>query len=1188
MILRFPNLDTLQLALTSSAVPSDVTLAPAAVSFDDQFRVYVAPSVTLSKGTEKILTRLGVKGSKRHGADPVTEVGNWVQILPLVKESGAPNLASQTVVLFELTAADDLPKLVTEMLRLGNDRQSVRWINGAGEDGDERVLLRVIGPPYYTLLRALDPTASNTAGTVRAYLERTPGLWVEIGYTHPLAAQVRLADRQLALVRAPREWDFLREAAFQDVYDVLRFDLPAGAVEWSATDTPDKMTVPLRLTTGNAADVPELWVFRADATARLDTLVRDADDRLTQRLMFAVATDPGGNRTVVLRTRPSKLDPPVLALEDAVGFKPHKLPNLYLPAGKRLHPTLRRDAVRNLLAGDPDQVVWLYPDGEGGFTPESVPDAAFRPLDAWVDYVIETDEAPLAAWIGATRFDFDHFVCNDGGPKPKSGGGDDDVRAKTKDDAEKRPKSAAPPRPAANAKPPDQRPVLVSLPTHETKSAVEWKVRLRELEDRFMAADGPLDAPERQALWAELAAVHTDSGDAPGEAALCWLNALWVTDPFPAEWLAGWVRNEFPDAAGSVRAEEFDRRFKTPTPSVADQRAVVAGFLHVAARTPVPAWLTDRLPAIQQYLGKHEASLPVRAVWLAAYRMAQLAGSDVLGLARVRDRILLRLLNEGMNVERDLPHFLRYAGLRDSERLRAVREKAGDLHRAVREWVERHAKKSAGRAAQDDPILRNLPYVNLLFAFAYAKLGEATTARQLADDAGRLLDKPYPTKMEFDQFDPIVSIYVDSLLYKGFRHRIEEAILGRPHAGPLPATVFDELEGIRKKAADQKHNLSGPTQQQRVNPYWRVEVVVDWMRRESLVLEPNEAPEPLGFALRYDDPVKMELLQLEHVTDPGTLITRVRRLYKQSVAGQDIRASQCIVLHKALSLAPRAGEQFAIELLLLVPAALTPNLMKVANPPTTGEVVRTRGELVERAIFLAAHYGRVDLVQKFADQFIDLVKVEPEETKFGLVNVVARQCLRSLRKVGLRDEIDRLLTQIWSAVLQGMSLPDLRRKYQTRTTQPTWGAVLETLANLATGWMTLGLHERARPVLDEIRDDLIKGDKPKFTAQAYTELARAYVRAAGSGPADAGVRRITELLQAMPADRMTNTSTTAPHYSRQHMKLVEEVVFALVGDDFGLGPVARRWLDDDEYLVRQRVHADMRRGLDRGGLRPWS
>jgi len=57
----------------------------------------------------------------------------------------------------------------------------------------------VVGPPYYTLLRAIDKSASGTTGAVRAYLERAPRVWVEIGYSHPLAAQVRIADDQLVL-----------------------------------------------------------------------------------------------------------------------------------------------------------------------------------------------------------------------------------------------------------------------------------------------------------------------------------------------------------------------------------------------------------------------------------------------------------------------------------------------------------------------------------------------------------------------------------------------------------------------------------------------------------------------------------------------------------------------------------------------------------------------------------------------------------------------------------------------------------------------------------------------------------------------------------------------------------------------------------------------------------------------------
>ena len=179
-------------------------------------------------------------------------------------------------------------------------------------------------------------------------------------------------------------------------------------------------------------------------------------------------------------------------------------------------------------------------------------------------------------------------------------------------------------------------------------------------------------------------------GDAT-EASVCWLNALWDTDPPPAEWLAGWVRSEMPGASGTIKADEFDKRLDNPTVMVSDARAVIASFLWLASHNPVPEWLTKRLPRVQKYLETHERAIPVRAVWLAGFRLAQIAGHDVLGLARVRDRLLLRLFEEGLSAERDLPSFLRYAGLRDSERLRHVRDKSLELHQSVRKWIESFA-----------------------------------------------------------------------------------------------------------------------------------------------------------------------------------------------------------------------------------------------------------------------------------------------------------------------------------------------------------------------------------------------------------------------------------------------------------------------------------------------------------------
>jgi hypothetical protein len=45
------------------------------------------------------------------------------------------------------------------------------------------------------------------------------------------------------------------------------------------------------------------------------------------------------------------------------------------------------------------------------------------------------------------------------------------------------------------------------------------------------------------------------------------------------------------------------------------------------------------------------------------------------------------------------------------------------------------------------------------------------------------------------------------------------------------------------------------------------------------------------------------------------------------------------------------------------------------------------------------------------------------------------------------------------------------------------------------------------------------------------------------------------------------------------LRLIDTVVRAVVTDEFTLGPAVRSWLDEDEFLIRQRIHHDMRASL---------
>ena len=116
----------------------------------------------------------------------------------------------------------------------------------------------------------------------------------------------------------------------------------------------------------------------------------------------------------------------------------------------------------------------------------------------------------------------------------------------------------------------------------------------------------------------------------------------------------------------------------------------------------------------------------------------------------------------------------------------------------------------------------------------------------------------------------------------------------------------------------------------------------------------------------------------------------------------------------------------------------------------------------------------------------------------------------------------------------------MRKKYATKP--DSWSAVLQTLLNLAAGWLTFGLNDHAAPILEEARNELLNPNGMKFQPKDYTELARTYVSALGQGPSETGLPRITELFRKMDTGKITNTWTTAQYYSRSHLMLIEDAV----------------------------------------------
>jgi cellulose synthase operon protein C len=217
-------------------------------------------------------------------------------------------------------------------------------------------------------------------------------------------------------------------------------------------------------------------------------------------------------------------------------------------------------------------------------------------------------------------------------------------------------------------------------------------------------------------------------------------------------------------------------------------------------------------------------------------------------------------------------------------------------------------------------------------------------------------------------------------------------------------------------------------------------------------------------------------------------------------------------------------------------------------------------------LFVAAHFDRVEVIPQLVSRFETLVKSQVGSETTTAIETLAGQCFRGLRKLGMREEIERMLTLMSAVVLQDRPLASL----EGRADRP---AALRALLHVAGGWFYFGWDSRAEPVLKAARAALF-GDGWTNKVLEHTNLACVYAATLGQAPVDLAQRRLEEIFDKLSGIR--DTFTTNDYYSQSQFKVVEAVVLAVVSDDFTLGAQARRWLDDDEFLVRRRIHHDCR------------
>jgi hypothetical protein len=120
--------------------------------------------------------------------------------------------------------------------------------------------------------------------------------------------------------------------------------------------------------------------------------------------------------------------------------------------------------------------------------------------------------------------------------------------------------------------------------------------------------------------------------------------------------------------------------------------------------------------------------------------------------------------------------------------------------------------------------------------------------------------------------------------------------------------------------------------------------------------------------------------------------------------------------------------------------------------------------------------------------------------------------------------------------------------------------------------------ERAAPAFDEALALLLAPSGASGAREILMpdrlQLTRALAAAFSQAPLDnalAGVGRLSEQLPII-----TDKYNTNSHFCLSVVAFMESLVLGYANEDLALGELGRQWLDEDELLVRRRIHRDLR------------
>ena len=663
------------------------------------------------------------------------------------------------------------------------------------------------------------------------------------------------------------------------------------------------------------------------------------------------------------------------------------------------------------------------------------------------------------------------------------------------------------------------------------ESATRASERCQVLEGRLLHnLSASMNAEGRHEQWAELAAAYDAAGNHK-DAALCWLNAVWgQAKPSPL-WAWGWLRAEAKAARPEVKSID-PVPWLASTPGPGTTRALAAWVVWASQQNPPPDVFVERKVAIQARLEAHEHFLPVRAAWLTRATLSRHGNGDVLGLARTRDRLSERLVFAGLSLELDTPSFLRFAGEGVRERFQEARRWLVDKRDLIHQWIGRipeearfHAPPGPGRnhlreVGLEPEVTNTRGYVDLILAWGLMRFAEHSAADAIRKQAFGTNSTDEP---------------VHAALCDAFDYRIQEVREGKLPRGPLPAGVqskINRLENLPRYA-------------------------VDKLREHSRILEPTVRIEAFRQAVSTKSEVGASNIEILPADRLNAELTKILQAELAREGQPQLEWTMSVLLDRISDLTEESAT--------IVFDALPRTFDRLRDSP------RPQARLLEKGLAAAAIRDRVDVARDLAGRFLVLADGRAGR---DLAEALTGHLFRCLRRLGLKNDADRVLHHVAERVTQGQPLGRLRS-----TRSADWPVDLRCLLHVAAGWYYAGKDEQAHAILDEARRDLFAAET---TTANRTALAMTYASTLAQAPARVALGRLEEIFQRLKGINVEGS--TSAYYALNPLLLVERTVRAVVSDDFAVGPQVRAWLDADELAVRRRIRDELKELLSRQGL----